>query len=176
MLLTIAVTAGLVTPALAFDNGPPLTPDPREAAGENVTDEHAAPDPTQTGVEVGGRQFEEPLPADEDSSVWDADPEVAWGVTTAPVPDLLRAHCPELRFARGLVVTAVDATGLAAELGVRRFDVLLGVNGVPLDRAARLDEPDDVFRMTVLRRGRVTPLVVRRGPGWHAPRPRRGAA
>lgn len=176
MLLTIAVTAGLVTPALAVDDGPPSTPDPREAAGENITDERTAPDPTQPGVETARGQFREHSPADDDPSVSDADAETAWGITTATVPDLLRAHCPELRFANGLVVTAIGATSPAAELGVRRFDVLLALNGIPLDGPARLGEPDDVFRMTVLRRGRITPLVVRRGRGWQTPQPRRGAA
>ncbi len=114
-------------------------------------------------------------PAAEDSPVPPSGPEAAWGIALAPVPDLLRAHLPPLRFGEGLVVTAVDASGPAAKFGIRRFDVLLEVNGIPLAGTERLSEPDDVFWMTVLRRGGVTPLALRRGPGGHAPRARNGA-
>lgn len=181
VLLTLAVAAGLVTPALAIDVGPPSTPDLRdtaveEATVEETTVEETVPDRTQSVAEESDGPAAKSPPAAEDSPVPLSDPEAAWGITLAPVPDLLRAHLPRLRFAEGRVVTAVDASGPAAKFGIRRFDVLLEVNGIPLARTERLGEPDDIVWMTVLRRGRVTPLALGRGPGGHASRARHGAA
>jgi hypothetical protein len=57
------------------------------------------------------------------------------GVVLAPVPDLLRVHCA-LPEGEGQVIEEVLPGTLAARTGLRRHDVLLGVNGLPAGDAA----------------------------------------
>ncbi|WP_047815965.1 hypothetical protein [Rhodopirellula islandica] len=79
-----------------------------------------------------------------------------WKVQFAPVPELLRVHCPMIAPGHGLVVEQV-VESKDAPFQLQRGDVLMSVDGRPvLER----EGAPKLARMTVLvmRRGQMTPV------------------
>jgi hypothetical protein len=87
----------------------------------------------------------------------------ALGVIVSPVPDLLRSHL-DLPAESGLVVDEVIAGTTAERLGLRRHDLLLSLNGVPISRADEVRSALDAvatggdLELSILRRGKTEVL------------------
>ena len=85
-------------------------------------------------------------------------PTDSWGVKVDKIPDILRMHCPPLRGDVGVLITQVLPDSPAARTGLRPGDVVLDVQGVPVESASELPNPAGLFqppRIRVLREGRV---------------------
>jgi hypothetical protein len=79
-----------------------------------------------------------------------------WKVQFAPVPELLRLHCPMIAPGHGLVVERVGDVK-DAPFRLKRGDVLMSVDGMPVlerDGAPKLAR----LHVLVLRRGQMTPI------------------
>lgn len=79
-----------------------------------------------------------------------------WKVKFAPVPDLLRMHCPMLTPGHGLVVEQV-VESKDAPFRLKRGDVLMSVDGMPVlerDGAPKLARTN----VLVMRRGQMIPV------------------
>lgn len=87
----------------------------------------------------------------------------ALGVIVSPVPDLLRSHL-DLPAESGLVVDEVIAGTTAERLGLRRHDLLLSLNGVPVSRADEVRSALNAvatggdLELSILRRGKAEVL------------------
>jgi hypothetical protein len=79
------------------------------------------------------------------------------GVKVSPVPEVLYAHLPKLR--GGVVVTEVLPRSPAAEVGLRRHDILLTYDGKEIEDCAHLarllqeSKTDHEIDLTLLRGG-----------------------
>jgi hypothetical protein len=79
------------------------------------------------------------------------------GVKVSPVPEILYAHMPKLR--GGVVVTEVLPKSPAAEVGLRRHDILLTYGDKKIEDCAHLarllrdSKPDQEIDLTLLREG-----------------------
>jgi hypothetical protein len=79
------------------------------------------------------------------------------GVKVSPVPEVLYAHLPKLR--GGVVVTEVLPRSPAAEVGLRRHDILLTYDGKKIEDCAHLarllrdSKTDQEIDLTLLREG-----------------------
>lgn len=94
-----------------------------------------------------------------------AQPRVRIGLTTEPIPEILRAHLDPEPFA-GLMITSV-AQGLPADkAGLRLNDLIVGIAGQPLATQLALQEKvaqceiGETIYLTILRRGSEQDLAV----------------
>ncbi len=94
----------------------------------------------------------------------------SWGLTFAPIPEVLRAHCRALQGGRGLLVDQVTIASPAARIGLQTNDVILQADGQPMTSVNELPPPSEVAELSLLRDGRV------RSSAWMPPtNPRRSA-
>ncbi len=80
-----------------------------------------------------GRLLAQPVPA---APRGDA----ALGLRVAPVPEALYAHVPDLPSGQGLLVEAIQPGSRAADLGLKRFDILLSVGTAPVKSGVELQD------------------------------------
>ena len=89
------------------------------------------------------------------------------GVTVGEIPEVLRAHV-KIPAGEGLSVEEVLPGTPAERLGLRRFDLLLTVNGIPVSTAAEVRsavgavEEGGSLRLRILREGRESEVEGRR--------------